>query len=379
MNNNSYICKFIDAHPTNWKLLLQDRNIKVKFESEEKDVAIFNYDLLADFTDPIVQEARGIIINTKTKEVLCWPFRKFGNSYEFYVDDIDWSTASVQEKVDGSIIKLWYNHDIGIWIWSSNSCIHAVNAKFPNGFTLADIILKCPQFSIVRQYMESNILVTDFTYIFELVSPYNQIVVRYTESTLYHIGTRNNITGEEYSSKLEGIPCPKLYPLSSEKDCIEAASHLNSGYYPSNEGFVVVDNNWHRIKIKSPEYVVYHHTVNNGCITKAKAYKLIKDDDFDLNVFLKEASPYAADVLKYYKAELDKAEADAKEAILQSRKWAEEGLSRKEIALKIKSNKLAPFYFKALDNDSDPEQIINEFGDKILSTMKEYSNGVDKQ
>lgn len=81
---------------------------------EESPYAIFNYAIGCDFSNPIVQEARGIIIDLENLDVVCWPFRKFGNYNESYADKIDWSTARVQEKIDGSIIKLWWDRTRGL-------------------------------------------------------------------------------------------------------------------------------------------------------------------------------------------------------------------------------------------------------------------------
>lgn len=76
MTKASYICNFIKDHPDNWRELLAENKIKVK---DDESLSIFNYDIMADFSDPIVQEARGIIINRETLDVVAWPFRKFGN------------------------------------------------------------------------------------------------------------------------------------------------------------------------------------------------------------------------------------------------------------------------------------------------------------
>ena len=75
MNYNSQLCRFISDNE-NWQKLLEEKKIKV---STEGPLAIFNYKIECDFRDPVVQEARGIIINLDTLEVVCWPFRKFGN------------------------------------------------------------------------------------------------------------------------------------------------------------------------------------------------------------------------------------------------------------------------------------------------------------
>lgn len=58
MNKYSYICKFILEH-NNWREILTDKHITLK-ESGKR--AIFNYAIFADFTNPVVQEARNICI-----------------------------------------------------------------------------------------------------------------------------------------------------------------------------------------------------------------------------------------------------------------------------------------------------------------------------
>ena len=116
MNENSYLTRYISMHE-NWRTELSEYPYFLKI-AEEGRYTIFNYDMtqsvsidgerrMCEFSLPEVPEARGIIINTETLDVACWPFRKFGNYGEYYADSIDWSTARVQEKVDGSIMKLW--------------------------------------------------------------------------------------------------------------------------------------------------------------------------------------------------------------------------------------------------------------------------------
>ena len=72
------------------------------------------------------------------------------------------------------------------------------------------------------------------TYIFELVSPETQVVIKYSNACLYHIGTRNNITGTEYYLGI-GIEKPKEYPLRNLDDCIKASIKLTN---PMTDKFI---------------------------------------------------------------------------------------------------------------------------------------------
>ena len=192
MNTNSKICSFIKEN-ADWKETLKNEyGITIK---EEFPYSIFNYGIGSDFSNPIVQESRGIIIITVTLEVVCFPFRKFGNYNESYADKIDWITAREQGKVDGSIVKMWFGN--GKWIFSTNSMIYADKAiaNAVTGETFMDIIKKADNFQDIEKVKE--ILDKDLTYIFELVSPETQVVIKYEKPHLFHIGTKSNITGKE--------------------------------------------------------------------------------------------------------------------------------------------------------------------------------------
>ena len=64
---------------------------------------------------------------------------------------------------------------------------------------------------------------TDLTYMFELVGPYNRIVIPYDEPAIYFLGARNKYTGEEFncstlvadSLNMGRFHLPKQYPLTS--------------------------------------------------------------------------------------------------------------------------------------------------------------------
>ena len=236
MNENSVLCRFLAAHPADWEERLSALGIRMKRGGA---LCIFNYNITSDFSLPEVAEARGIILDTEKREVVCWPFRKFGNYNESYADRIDWQTARVQEKVDGSIVKLWFDGKRGAWQFSTNGCIRAEEASVDGRWDLkyGDLIRKAENYGEIPFYA----LDREKTYIFELVSPEAPIVVAYPKTLLYHIGTRSNLTGREETPDI-GLPRPKEYPLSSLEDCLRAAAALNATKEAvTEEGFVVVD------------------------------------------------------------------------------------------------------------------------------------------
>lgn len=181
------------------------------------------------------------------------------------------------EKIDGSLIKLWHNRNA--WRWSTNGNIDA--DSLPLGLDpIAS--LKCSaktwgeliRSSINYSGLDFSKLNENYTYMFELVSPYTTIIIPYEETKLYHLATRDNRTFKEAGIDI-GIEKPKSYPLRTLDDCTKAAEQMDK----SHEGFVVVDGNYHRVKIKNPLYLKMHIAANNGNITVRGVLDLIKSGD----------------------------------------------------------------------------------------------------
>lgn len=349
MNYNSYICRFMNEHEDWEERLAADYGLKIK---KYDPFAIFNYSMESDFSNDIVQEARGIIINYKTLDVACWPFRKFGNYNEAYADEIDWSTARVQEKVDGSIIKYWYDDANREWTFATNGMIYASDALASDvmQYSFLDIIRFTDEYITLAEIEQE--LNKDYTYIFELVSPLTQIVIQYPEARLYHIGTRNRVTGEELDVDL-GIDKPAQFPLKSLDDCIKACAELNKGRERVEdvvqEGFVVVDGNWNRVKIKSPEYLFYHHLSTEVKLSKERIITMILDGNIDMADMCEKFPDYAP-MIKYYEYKITELQYQADQfAIIVRRLYEEYQHDRKIVAGIIKNHRLSKIGFMALD------------------------------
>ena len=341
---------------SNWKELLEQKNIKIK---EDKYFYIFNYRIGADFFDIVVRNCRGIILDKNDFSVACYPFDKFGNYSEHYADKIDWSTAKCQEKLDGSIVKLFWNKYTNEWQWATNGIIDARTADCNSilSETFYDIIQKADNLKDI----DFDNLDKTKTYIFELTGPENQIVIKYDKIHLYHIGTRSNITGEEFNDNI-GIEKPKEYPIHNFDDCLKAVEELNKTDIVEHEGFVVVDGNWNRIKVKNAEYLMMHHLANNGQLVtnKSKILELLQSDDFNEEEILKQYPDYK-EVFDYYKSEIDRVLKEVDDYIWSVRQFYYScGMNRKTVANTIKGDKYAFLGFKALDNDKEADELLKE-------------------
>ncbi len=286
------IIKDFILHHENWEELLSKEPYNLKI-TRDKSYIMFKYNQMSsDFSFPLVQEARGIIFREYNWECVCRGFDKFFNYSEPNACNIDWGTASVQEKVDGSLIKFWYDKG---WHISTNGTIDAFKAELNDVkyHTFGDLVEDAMPMSWGAW---EEIADPKCTYMFELVSPYNRVVIPYEETKLYFLGMRDMEDGGEWNPQDSDISyvfeMPKRYPLHSLEDVQRAANAL-----PWNqEGYVVCDNNFNRVKIKSPQYVMAHYARNNGVVNAERLVQVILDGEQE--EFLTYASDYADELKK---------------------------------------------------------------------------------
>ena len=355
MNTNSYLCRFLSAHPADWEeRLKKEYALRIKKDGE---YAIFNYEIVADFYDPIVQEARGIILDTTRCEVVCWPFRKFGNYSEGYADEIDWSTAKVLEKIDGSIIKLWYDKKKETWQFSTNRTIRAEGATIEGEplLTYGKLIGEAENYADIPW----DRLDPDLTYIFELVSPRARVVIPYEKTLLYHLGTRHNLTGEEKEVDL-GICKPAAYPLTSLADCIGAAAKLNRGEEScgvEQEGFVVVDAAYHRVKVKSVDYIMMHRVSSMKTLRRSDCLHMLLENEKQLDEL--RLRPHLLPVIRYYEYRLAellyRADVMGEFAV---KLYEEYGRERRAVAAVIAKHRLGFVGFLCLDKGQTGREVL---------------------
>ena len=274
------VLEFIKAHK-NWEELLSQAPYYIKVYRDvmfDHNLVMLKYNQLdSDFHEEIVRECRGLIFDEDSLEPVSVPFFKFGNYGESYCPEIDWESAVITEKRDGSLIKV-VKLD-GNYLISTNGCIDAFKAP------LQDDLL-CPYKSYGELFFNTiclgdrkSLLKEGKTYMFELTSPYNRVVVPYNDVEIALIGIRDNKSLQEeliYNSELkDSFLLPKRYGFKTLEECIESAHSLPY----SEEGYVVVDKHFNRVKIKSLEYVNVHHLRGEGAMTEKRILDIIRQNE----------------------------------------------------------------------------------------------------
>ena len=210
-----------------------------------------------------VQDCRGLILEKKTWKVMSLAFRKFFNSAEGHAATIDWDTAHIFDKCDGSLIQAYWDWVTNKWCAATTGMAEGegeVNDK-PNT-TFSSLFWD----TLSRNYLDFNTiyLIKGRTYAFELMTPYNVVVTPHGESKVNLLGVRNLRTLKELNySQMRMVSNDTKLPLVKEFDLNalnpEDLIATFEGMPFTEEGYVVCDSNFNRIKIKNPAYVAAHH------------------------------------------------------------------------------------------------------------------------
>jgi len=329
--------------------LKEEYGIDFRRHNRYPKLVTFKYDQVDSHhhrAQKIVRECRGLILCEKFHwKIAAYPFERFFNFGDGFADEIDWDTACVQEKLDGSLMIL-YHHRNEWHVASSGTPDAGGNVGIDETVTFKDLFWNTFGEQVGWQMLSRMLarLPEDITFMFELCTAQNRIVVRHMEPKVVLLGARNRLTGHEYrpGEMIHLFPntdIPKVYPVGSPKEATELLSEMKG---EEQEGFVVVDTNFNRIKMKCPNYVALHHLADN-----LLSMRLIMQ-----NVVLKEETAEVAAVFPEYEELLWEADRryhellDELNDLYESCKDIED---QKEFALKVKDCRCsgALFAFRA--------------------------------
>ena len=209
-------------------------------------LTIYNYSQATQYEakwDEVTLSCRGLVFDDEGNQV-SYPFKKFFNIEEG--KHIPTEDFEIYEKVDGSLITV-FNYN-GEWIVSSRG-----------SFTSDQAIAAQKLF---EQLMNLDRINPGVTYLFELIAPWNRIVVDYGErEELILLGARGKNFEASHS---------ELYELTKLLGCnlirkfdFEDYREIQKLNWENNEGFIVRFTNGDRCKIKFADYVKLHRVLTN--------------------------------------------------------------------------------------------------------------------
>lgn len=257
----------------------------------------YSFDTFFELYNGLYRECRSVVINIRTMEIILAPQAKFKNlneSDEWTLDNVlnriqQHPQYFITNKMDGSNQNFCYNSSDGrIYGSGSQSLDSEESWRLKRGKELFN-----SNIGYARLLQEFP----DTTFMFELISPDNPIVVHYTKEQegLYLFGARNNLTGAEleipilqtYANKYN-VPMVDIYYSMDFNDVLEQIDN-NVYTYDKKEGWVISiydennlynNHNVFKVKMKINDYVLMHKVITS-LSSPNTLIEIISDGNFD--------------------------------------------------------------------------------------------------
>lgn len=265
--------------------------------SEDFSKFSLNYNQIsANPAELLHRECRGLVVRPKSSlskddwnsrivgdvEILACPIPRFFNVGDTNAANINWSDISLQilEKLDGTMCAVYYDNAKETWCVATRSVPEADLKINDSDYTFHSLFMEgfrntCPYddfFKFVNKKM---------TYVFELTSPLNRVVVQYNETRITLLAIRDNETGNEVDiapyARAYCIPTPKTWNIASIDDLTK---YIDEADPIQLEGAVVCDAAFNRIKIKNKTYVMISKS-KDLVSSKRNVLKLIISERLD--------------------------------------------------------------------------------------------------
>lgn len=331
------------------------------------NVSLFNYRLATykDFLiEPYAKEMRG----------LCFVFNKDGSVYNRYIllekffnlNQVPESMYSivknykikfVNEKEDGSIasfIQLPNGRVVGrSKMGFDNDQANGINKVYK---TNKDVKL------FVDYFMSINCIP-----IFEYVSIFNRIVLRYSNEELILLRLRDNKTGKHIDLKdhLDKLGSMKIAPFKDDFTDLDTLIEL-TGTEIDKEGYVVQAEdefgNDFLFKLKTPWYMSLHGLLTDDIYKENIIIHYILDDKIDdILGQIPETEFEAHDRINKITSIVKKAISEKVDSIEKSYQvFVDLNKNRKEYALKYRNSKNFPFVME-MDKGRDPYELAKKW------------------
>jgi hypothetical protein len=229
--------------------------------NDELDVVVFNYSALTPMNTEIGKEARALFLQLKTWNVVG---KSIGGFLDVDSEEVNstlklfnWNKAKAFTKYDGCLIVLYYYKDqwiLGTRFSTDGKC----NVFSPNSGESEIHWIDVFKNTLVEYGMQWEYFITLLDeykyYTFELCTPWNRNTVIYPNSLIKLLAIVDSNTLLE-----DDINEPKLKVFQPDFETVNSLEEVYSLIAKNddpleNEGCVVVDENYTRLKVRNPKY-----------------------------------------------------------------------------------------------------------------------------
>ncbi|VVB50658.1 RNA ligase [uncultured archaeon] len=256
---------------------------------------LFSYDQIESHkfkAHPVVKECRGLILYEDNWDICSMAFSRFLNYGEDGADPLpeDLSGCYVLEKVDGTMVSMYWDRNDKNWHCATRSMIDAEgtvnNLDLGTFAALFWNALSTTKFDDVKGTLKWG-----RTYVFELTSPYNRVVTYYPETSATLLMVRHNADAMECArgevekiAEYLGCAVVKAVKATDFAALLKMQKEDGSQLDPEFEGYVIVKEDvpsHKRNKLKNPAYLALHRVATS--VSERNLLELVKmgvHDDF---------------------------------------------------------------------------------------------------
>jgi hypothetical protein len=236
-----------------------------------KPYMILDYDQIESSKfkeNSMVRECRGLVLKVNTWQIIHKSFNRFYNLNESScTDKFDWTNFTSTLKEDGSLIKVrWCYGELLITTRNSFADSHCGES----GKSWAELVESCLTH-------DQKVIIYDNdtkTFVFELLSPYNMVVVHHPKPRLVLLSVFDCYDGYE----VDELNYPTINKWFEQKTTLNFTRYSEVMQYlvaleeakDTTEGVVLKDCNGVRLKCKSLWYLKLHRLSGNGSIINTK-------------------------------------------------------------------------------------------------------------
>ena len=257
---------------------LQSDAIKIRVKTDTKYPDLF----ILTHTEETVKEhllygiTNGLVIERSTMRTLCYSFDKMIDLEEEEHRLAECFSAGtgafdLQYAMEGTLMRVWWYQ--GEMMVSTKRCINACLSHWLSRKSFRELFDEALG---AEGAAGLATLPQDRAYSLLLTHPENNMVVKYTEPKLYHLGTRNMITLEEEHMEIPGIERVPRMDVTLEQ--IPQHLHfLKTSPIYTMEGYILMDRAFHRQRFASPTYKKAREIFGNMNSNLMKFFTLRKD------------------------------------------------------------------------------------------------------
>lgn len=272
-----------------------------------------NYDQIESKAGPMVNQCRGVVLGVNApltdaqvsgdapvgdSFIMARPFDRFFNLGDGNAAPVDMDDPETVffEKLDGTLCILYFNTILGKWCVATRAVPLADKPMSGwDDLTFRGLFEKALCETLIRANWidpQSNPSVcfnnwtrhlnTDRTFMFELTTPLNRIVVEYKDYTVTLLGIRDTQSGEEFSMAKFGpdfayVPVCISHKLNNQKELLE---FVGSKPPFEQEGIVVLGKAG-RVKVKSLAYMAFNRVRDSSANSPRAIVSLILEEQLD--------------------------------------------------------------------------------------------------